>query len=465
MRIEIDSYSRSLIESVMEKTAIFTLDEFPLTAAYLDSGTGDKNQSLRLRAKWLYDKYGFYTNASSYSTFPKRIFEYFHHGDFINTTRQRLNIIHEMMDCNFDTSTPVHISIGPSTSNDRPGNNVLDLNDVEKLKDFKVIAHPGQTRLQASIMLSQPLTRFLIYINKDFLNEISLSTAGLREISNIDELIKHYRIRDNRYDINEINRAVFNFHLPYLDDEHEIPVKYHKLNETYILKLNEINVYDKEDKLDAGHPSLYYLTDSFLTTDNYFRILTNNTLNIYTEDVSQIKQNNFNNVLRLRAVYSNSDKLDTSVFDYLSGYREYGQTFNENYSLDSDKLFYLEQLFLEMDKSDKYSGVDKKTVEDIDYTIRKYGKKEFSWKYNFYNSKSKSITDIVKDNDYRGYCLVYNNEHCKRTFEELLMLGHPNFSIAKSSDDSIAVINCEHSYWKTGEDYREYIITDKFLGL
>lgn len=460
MEITLTPKSYEVINAVMEKTAIFTIDSLPTNTAYKDSGVLSEKQDLRLRAKWLYDKYGMYNSAIDYSTFPKRIFEYFHYSDFINSLRQRLNIIHEMMDCDFDTNTPVHISIAKSDVIDRPNLNVLDLHDQYKMLDFSVVAHPGQTRLQASVFLQRPLHRVLLYINKETLKDVKLETKGLREITSIEELIPHYRYRRNRTDIGNPDQVELDFYLPNLVDEHDLPAKYHRVNKTYILKMSSATV-KKRDNKDAAHPSDYYLTDSFLTTDKYFRILNNNTLNIYSNNIKQISKAQFHTQNLLRSTFTNSPNGDLSVYDYLSGYREFGEFFNQNYDL--SQTFYLEQLLDEIGNNEAFSGTDQKIISDIDYIIRKYGNKKFGWEYNLIESNPSDPVDYVTLNDFKGYCIVINTGDCKRTYEELFMVAHPNYSIIRSKQSKVMVINCEHEYWKTGKNYKEYILTDNFF--
>ena len=41
--------------------------------------------------------------------------------------------------------------------------------------------------------------------------------------------------------------------------------------------------------------------------------------------------------------------------------------------------------------------------------------------------------------------------------------NNDTFSIAKTKNNSISIINCEHEYWKTEQNYKEYIINNEFF--
>ena len=35
-------------------------------------------------------------------------------------------------------------------------------------------------------------------------------------------------------------------------------------------------------------------------------------------------------------------------------------------------------------------------------------------------------------------------------------------SMTRSDDNKVAIINCEHEYWKTGKNYKEWILPETF---
>ena len=36
-------------------------------------------------------------------------------------------------------------------------------------------------------------------------------------------------------------------------------------------------------------------------------------------------------------------------------------------------------------------------------------------------------------------------------------------TLSRTEDSKIAIINCHHTYWRSKENYREYIFSDKFF--
>jgi len=198
MKKTVTKESIKVIESVFKESYIYTIDEFPVNAAKWDVGCGWKDQIQALRGKWLFDRYGIFEDLENYSSFYRRLNEFMYHGDFLHTLRQRLNIVHLMIECNFDTNTPVHISIGPTGRSIKNGvkNIPINLHKGVGFEHLNIIAHPGQTRFQASVIAHQPLKNTLIYINKKFIDEgyLLLKTKGLKRINNLEELLQHHHL-------------------------------------------------------------------------------------------------------------------------------------------------------------------------------------------------------------------------------------------------------------------------------
>ena len=83
--------------------------------------------------------------------------------------------------------------------------------------------------------------------------------------------------------------------------------------------------------------------------------------------------------------------------------------------------------------------------------------------FNFIQAPRATARYYVNLNQHKGFCLVVNTFKTKRIMEELMFLAHPDFTLSKTQDEKVMVINCEHEYWTTGKEYKEYIIDDKFL--
>ena len=70
---------------------------------------------------------------------------------------------------------------------------------------------------------------------------------------------------------------------------------------------------------------------------------------------------------------------------------------------------------------------------------------------------------IPELNNYRGFALFLGDidlDSFFRTPIEMLYFISGDVSIVKSKDEKVAIINCEHEYWKTKKNYKEYILTD-----
>ena len=83
-----------LVERVLSNSNIYSVTKLPLSAAIRDCGA----QSIKLlQSKWLYDKDGLYHTLTRYSTLFLRLAEFATYGDYINSLRQRVSIVHEII--------------------------------------------------------------------------------------------------------------------------------------------------------------------------------------------------------------------------------------------------------------------------------------------------------------------------------------------------------------------------------
>ena len=51
----------------------------------------------------------------------------------------------------------------------------------------------------------------------------------------------------------------------------------------------------------------------------------------------------------------------------------------------------------------------------------------------------------------------------ERNIFELLFCIPDTYTLTRNNDNSLCIINCEHKYWKTGENMKEYVLTDNFF--
>jgi hypothetical protein len=72
---------------------------------------------------------------------------------------------------------------------------------------------------------------------------------------------------------------------------------------------------------------------------------------------------------------------------------------------------------------------------------------------------------IVTLNNNKGICVVMksNLKVFERNIFELLFCIPDTYTLTRNNDNSLCIINCEHKYWKTGENMKEYVLTDNFF--
>lgn len=449
--------SKEALKKLFKESVIFKVGRMPLETAGADVGVLSPKLD-GLRAKWLFDRNGIYNSLEHYNSFPRRVQEYIYHGDFLHTLRQRVNIVHEMISCDLDTFMPVHYSIRPRD----PFLNQqldLDLKDSASISKFYVVTHPGQTRAQASTFLQSELKNVILYINKKYYKNINLNKDGLTEIKTPEELVNSYHpdfsVAEVKEDWPEID---FDFVLPW----HDGGLKRHESNETYIAKCNNILPSRQlTDRKVALHPTNKYSIGSFIETDKFWNIFFNSKLNVYTKLQEELKFTFHEQLYRLVAILLGKDNFrDDSVgqFIYTMGYADYENMETKNYwgELTSfNRLGSITQTYFD-DKQRKY-------YESLLDEYKNFKVSSTKLNFNTIHSDEKSFQEYAEKNAYRGICIVVNKSMKNRTVAELLFCIPHNYAVSRSADNKIAVINCEHPYWQTKKEFKEYIFTEKFF--
>ena len=445
--------SSEIISYIFEHNFIFHINSFPITAALQDGGCLE-NKIASLSGQWLYDRHGFFSSFEDYNTFHKRLTEFTYHGDYLKTLRQRMNIVHEMIDCKMNTDLPVHISV----KNKKNKKLTLDLENKKSLENFSIIAHPGQTRLQSSLFLRDPLKNTIFYISKKNMKTIDFKYYDyITPILTVDQLISYYKPTsytiDSRTTEGIKEPIIYDFNMP----KFEKGMKSHEQHDTYILKANNIKHGTLLEAQTNLHSSTYYLPNTFISMNNFCKIFFNNSFNIYTDNEVTKKKHiqegerkildeifSLPNVKKVtRTLLSDNFSLETSS--------NYNDTARSNYhylksNFTNEEIVYMRS-FLKMfslSKNPDYTGFDFKVI------------------------KSSNINDtkkIVKLNNNKGICIIFksNIKTFERNIFELLFCIPSSYTISKNKDSSICIINCEHEYWKSGKNYKEYILTDNFF--
>lgn len=445
--------STKLLEGLLEKSAVFRVNSMPLEAGSADVGVMEPKRD-GLRAKWLFDRYGIYNSLEQYNSFPRRIQEYIYHGDFLHSLRQRINIIHEMISCDMDSFMPVHYSI-------RPRDQYLDkkielsLSDEESVSRFYWVTHPGQTRAQASTFLQSELKNVLIYINKKYLDNITIIDKRMKRIESPEEFLQSYSpdfsIPIEKKDWTDI---YFDFYLPW----HEGGLKQHDTNYTSIAKCN--NIKSKDGK-ESFHPTHKYSVSSFIEMDKFWRILFFSSLNVYTTLGKEAKfkfSEELYKVAQIATGQKDARGLEVGNFMYTMGYADYEQMESKNYFgelTNFDRLGSITQTY--------FTETEKQYYKNLLDEYKNFKVSNTKLNFNLIHSKEKSFKEYVKANAFSGITIVVNKPMKGRTLAELLFCIPNNYTLSRSEDNKIAVINCQHGFWKGEEEYKEYIFSNKFF--
>jgi hypothetical protein len=73
--------------------------------------------------------------------------------------------------------------------------------------------------------------------------------------------------------------------------------------------------------------------------------------------------------------------------------------------------------------------------------------------------------ELVTKNNFSGICMYMDASIVKindRDVHEFLFCINAEVSMTRSDDNEVVIINCEHEYWKTGKNYKEWILPKSF---
>jgi len=239
--------------------------------------------------------------------------------------------------------------------------------------------------------------------------------------------------------------------------------KYHEPTQTYILKAFDVFVKGSKVKGEdtKGHPSSDYMVESFVMTDKFFRLLFNSRLNLYTNNVEQVEKNqkeNFDNL-----VQKFSKTTDVAMYTYMRSFKDFSLKGHNNFPTNPESV---ESVVNRLKKLLEPHSLNKHmdTVRVVKELIKRHRPSNNPLNFNIQLSAMGDPLYYVKQNNYKGICFVINGD-TTRLYEELLLFCPPSFTLTRSSDNKIMIINCEHDYWRTGKGFKEYILTDSFMKL
>lgn len=452
----ISEESKEKVELVFEHCDIYHIDGYPVQNLKDELPRENISPIHRLRWNMLFGNSGLLTNVTKYNSDIRRIFSAVSEGDYPNGFRQRLNIIHILLGCNFDTLVPVHISMSPPSTG----------LEVDLFKDdfsnWSHITHPGYTRAVGSVFLNTPLKNVLLYFRKD--KKVTLKEdPRIRKIESTEQLFTYYK------GLKEADDIELRFFMPGRNGRNahfkNIVTHFHNAleNELPILKANEIKTVEKKgpisaEKAETIHPSRYYYTNSIPGFVKYTRELIKNTYNIYTEDIDAVKtmvKRNFNQLVS--AVINDSASQPLSHTNFAESHNipdgAYSGIFDKN-RVDVDEVF--NNLLKEFTKFTKTVVAESNVEERCNFEPR----------YTVTEVQTFNLPEIVEKNEYKGIALYLNENkirEVRRDIFEFLYCINPEKTLTRLEDDSIVIINCGHEFWKTKENYSEDILNESFL--
>ena len=456
--------SKSVLKTVFEKTDIYHCNSFEPKWSLTAYGSDYNTVLSSIRYEYLYSCDGFVTSINNYSTEPSRIFEFLKHGDQPLTIRHKLNMVDTLIDTDMKTNLPTHISIEPKFKDKK-----VDIQDLyHNPTDYKMIIHPGFTRMNGAIFLNSPLRNVLIYINKE--HNVQLNNhQSLTKINSEQELVKNY------IPFTDLKNYEIDFYIPNkfpeIDKWTFDGIKHHNGTKTPVLKSNGIKIKPFKEGCSV-HPSDNYALSTFITFDKFCNILFNNKIKVYIEKNTKDKlAGQFSsNIEKISLGYfGNPNTIRTKIVSQNSNREHYMQLKNLKRlkNISKQKSEFYDQFIEPLRKFHEEQTEESSPSYYINHLEHWYIEKaEELDEKNFELRNDKGyLSQLVKDNNFKGIIAILNKDCIKRdrTFSEIIMCLSPTSAVTRSEDSSIILINCNHQFWSTGINYIEKTINKQFF--
>ena len=483
MKYIIKEGSKESVEHVLNTVDIYHITKLPWQVCLQDVDRKlGKRDNKTIRFEWMWGRDGFFQSLHNYSNYFKRIVELALVGDKCFSLRQRMNIVNELLRCNFDTNLPVHISMAPKKSF-KEKNKTIKLNNTQDLENFDFVIHPGHTRAEGSVFTKMPLRNVLLYVNKEHKDTYNiLNNPHVKKIESIEQLLPVYRPNKEallRYEdeFNENKKEIIiDFHIP--GHNNNKGLKKHSSNQTSILKCNRLfinnpdrpSVQSHKTELHSSHD---YLSKSYLTTSSFSSIFLNNRLNIYTTDIKKTR------ILLEKGEYSLEQLVDgIQHLNHPAKTLNIQNTFGNEidhllltrfnpmlHDLDAEelKMFFKFSDFLR-------SNRDWYHASNLKDPLQRYENHAFKIFYNetnkTFNHNFNVFKDLVERNNYKGFCVYIHPKNIgdfERSIFELMFCINSSVALTTNSERTIVVINCEHTYWKTETNLKKWELANAFF--
>ena len=423
------------IESIFQDQDFYHSTDIPFSWHYVDNGLMDINTNLHLRASMMYSSFGFFMDTIR----EARDKDYLLYDNVVNGPdqcffhRQRRYMIQQYLDNDGEFDGPIHISIKPK--NDNLTNDDLFSTDTKSIwNNFKIVTHPGHTRLESAAYLQSPIKNAIVTIKKEY--DYGEFLARFRRIKNPQDIKSFWKLPTHKnlyeklgYDEtgNPSNKLLppkseLEYNMVFKMERHNLPRgnKYHESTECVVLKLWELNAsylgFRLGDILNAPVKK-YNITKN----NNYLHEVWES-----SKDISKVVME------KNLCIYTNSD-LD--VNEYLLKHRRA-----------------LWRYVIKLKTKFNKQGITEPGPDN--YVPKSVG--EFEFDVVVVDKKPK---DISKLNDNKGFAIWIDKSRVadiKREIYELLFFARRDIKKAKTSDEKIEVINCntkETKEWIIPEEY------------
>jgi len=448
MQREFKQGSEKLVQGVLDEVDVYHFTNYPWQASLQDI----KYYSFeKLRRSFLVGKYGLLADLPTYRTPLGRVFEYTLYGDYLQSLRQKLNIINEMAACDFKSNLPVHISVSPKGEKKE-----IDLYNLNSHENFSFIVHPGQTRCQASVFTKTPLRNVLFYVNKKHREQCQFTLIeGCSKIETPNELLSIFNPSEKTD-----NKLFYDFYIP----GQVTGVKRKEHLGIPILKLNQIK---DENSNKSYHCSKFYLETSFTSMRNFSEIFWKMPFNIYSTNLNETES--IQNENRNKLLQDGSICLDEFQYDENKPH-ENGESLiagltkpnNPIFNVPEDELNDFKGLAEFMETYNKKRSTDWGAYEEKQplQNLHTFMKPVYIPIEEKTTSKK-----IVKLNEYKGFCIYIDSNNIKtfkRDLYELLFYINSDVAMSCNKNKTVVIFNCEHEFWKTGKNYSSWNIEDTF---
>ena len=459
--ITITPSSKVILESVFSTTDVYHCSNFDPKWSSSAYGSDYEKVKHRMRYSHLYDFDGFTTTINKYITEPSRAFEFITYNDQPLTVRHRLNMIDTLISNDMKTNLPTHITIKPKFKDKE-----IEIEDLYKNdREYVMIIHPGFTRMNSSIFLNSPLRNVLIHINKEH-NVSFKDHPSLQKIHTEEELVQHYSPFTDK------KSYQIDFYIPNANTDIDKTtingIKHHEGTNTPVLKSNGIRT-EPYTKFESVHPSDQYALNTFLSFDKFCNILFSSPIKVYSQQkkLHNIFQNNIRDLSE--RIFGHGSTLHAFIIKDTSN-RDHFQRCNSIIRnpelLTPEKLKFYKQFTVPLKEFHEKQTEDSLPHFYQNHIESQYLENSESIEHGILLNDKSFLKSLVEKNKFKGILILFSKEYqdtYNRTFSELLMCFSATASIIRNEDSSMVIVNCNHEFWTSSNNYVEKIINKNFF--